>query len=63
MEQFTAQVTFTFEAETIESAGTQLRRLAEAAANAGFDMTDAVVVPGAKPINDSDWTPYGPAEQ
>jgi hypothetical protein len=63
MERFTAEVKFSFEAETIESAGGQLRRLAEAAANAGFDMTDGVVVPGAEPIDNSGWTPYGPAPQ
>lgn len=60
IERFTAGVKFSFEAETIETAGAQLRRLAGAATSVGFDMTDGVVVSGSEPIDNSGWTLYGP---
>ena len=63
MERFTAEVRFSFQAETIETAGAQLRRLSEAATSVGFDMTEAVVVPGTEPGDESDWTPYGDSQQ
>ncbi len=62
MERFTAEVKFSFEADTIETAGAQLRRLTEAATRVGFDMTEAVVVPDTGPVDESGWTSYGPSQ-
>ena len=60
MERFTAEVKFSFDAETIETAGAKLRRLAEAATSVGFDMTQGVVVPATESVDESGWTSYGP---
>lgn len=62
MERFTVEVKFSFETETIETAGAQLRRLSEAATSVGFDMTEAVVVPGSESIDEGGWTSYGPSQ-
>jgi hypothetical protein len=61
METFTATTTFSFMAESVEEAGSHLRRLHEAAASAGFELIRGTVEPAAaRGIDADDSTPYGP---
>lgn len=69
MERLRAEVTFEFEAESLESAGARLKELADAAAGAGFDLVSGRVCgrEGGSAGGDStssaagDWKPYSPA--
>ena len=45
MPKFFADVRVRFEAESLEAAGGALRRLAQAAQSAGFDLLDGKVTP------------------
>ena len=62
MEPFRVVATFAFEAETIEAAGREIRKLSEAAAAAGFSIQSAQVepMPPEKPES-AGGTAYGPA--
>jgi hypothetical protein len=60
---FRAEVLLDFEAESIETAGRELRRLEVAAREVGFAFRTARVEP--QPPEDSDssgWTPYAPLD-
>ena len=68
MERLRAEVTFAFEAESLESAGARLKELADAAADAGFDLLngrvsgheDGSAGGESTPSAAGDWKPYGP---
>ena len=60
---FRAEVMLDFEAESIETAGRELRRLEEAVREVGFAFRTARVEPQLPEDRDpSGWTPYAPLE-
>jgi hypothetical protein len=56
---FRAEVVFRFEAESLEAAGSDLRRLQQAARDAGFESMSARVEPD-EPEERIGGTPYAP---
>jgi hypothetical protein len=61
---FNAEVVFRFEAESIEAAGTELRRLARTAATIGFQLEEGRVEPRSPDAKgDEGWTNYGPFDE
>jgi hypothetical protein len=62
MGRFRAEVVFDFEAETLEGAGAELRRLADAAAEVGFHLRTGRVEPRGCDEDAERGTPYGPEE-
>jgi hypothetical protein len=61
---FKADVVFSFEAESIEAAGAELRRLARAAATIGFELEEGRVEPRPPHAKgDEGWTGYGPLDE
>ena len=64
MASFNAEVVFRFEAESIEAAGAELRRLARAAAAIGFELDAGRVEPRPPDAKgDEGWTGYGPRDE
>lgn len=64
MPRFNADVVFEFEAETVEAAGAELRRLALAARSAGFELKQGRVEPRSMDDDEGDgWTSYGPLDE
>jgi hypothetical protein len=63
MARFVAEVSFRFESQDISTAGAELRRLAEAASEAGFELKHGKVT-GAPPHDEgeSGWTSYAPLD-
>jgi hypothetical protein len=63
MGKFIAEVSFRFESGSLESAGAALRRLGDAASDAGFELVRGKVTPAPpKDEDDSGWTSYAPLE-
>ena len=63
MPRFVADVSFGFESENINTGGADLRRLAEAAARAGFELQRGKVAQAPPDDNDeSGWTSYAPLD-
>jgi hypothetical protein len=63
MPPFTAEVVFRFEAESVEAAGAELRRLAVTARLAGFELEQGRVGARSTGGDDDDrWTNYGPLD-
>lgn len=60
MQGLRAEVTFDFDAESLEAAGSRLRQLADAARDVGFDLVRGEVSERVDGRTDGDWTPYGP---
>jgi predicted TIM-barrel fold metal-dependent hydrolase len=61
---FNAKVVFRFEAESVEAAGRELRRLARAAAAVGFELEQGRVEPRpADPEDGQDCTGYAPLDE
>jgi hypothetical protein len=60
MPRFVAEVEFTFEADSLESVGAELRRLSQAAQDAGFEMRRGKAEPAQADDDDSGPTGYGP---
>lgn len=61
MEDFELQGRFRFRAESLEAAGAEIRRLQEAAEQAGFEMSTGTVVPAPPDDEPEDgWTGYAP---
>lgn len=60
MPRFVAEVEFTFEAESLEAVGAELRRLSQAAGDAGFEMRRGRAVPAPPADDDAGPTGYGP---
>jgi hypothetical protein len=58
---FRAEVVFRFEAESLETAGSDLRRLQQAARDAGFESMSARVEPD-EPEEHTGGTPYTPVD-
>jgi hypothetical protein len=65
MARFIAEVTFRFESESVETAGGELRRLGDAAEQAGFELVRGKVTPAPpdEDQNQSGWTSYAPLDQ
>ena len=62
MPTFSAEVQFRFECESLEEARSSLRKLAQAAESAGFELTQGKVVPAPDtPDELQGWTEYGPS--
>jgi hypothetical protein len=59
MDEFLAEVSFRFKAESVDKAGGAIRRLMQAAEEAGFKLETATVNP-AEPKKSGDGTGYGP---
>jgi hypothetical protein len=57
---FVAEVEFTFESEG-DAVGAALRRLQQAARDAGFDLVRGKAAPAPPEDDGSGWTSYGPA--
>ena len=62
MPPFNAEVVFRFEAESIEAAGAELRRLALAAQSVGFELERGRVEPGSTAEDDDGPTSYSPLD-
>jgi hypothetical protein len=60
MPRFLAEVEFTFEAESLDAVGAELRRLSQAAEAAGFEMRRGQTAPAPPDEDDSGPTGYGP---
>jgi hypothetical protein len=60
MPRFLAEVEFTFEADSVEAVGAELRRLSQAAEAVGFELRRGQAVPAPPEEDDSGWTGYGP---
>jgi hypothetical protein len=60
MPRFVAEVEFTFEADSVEAVGAELRRLSQAAQDAGFEMRRGKAVPAQAEEHDSGSTDYVP---
>lgn len=64
MPPFTAEVVFHFEAESVEAAGAELRRLALAAQRVGFELKQGRVEPRSENADEGDgWTSYAPLDE
>jgi hypothetical protein len=65
MARFIAEVTFRFESESVKTAGAELRRLGDAAEEAGFELVRGKVTPAPRgeDQNHSGWTSYAPLDQ
>jgi hypothetical protein len=64
MPPFTVKAELRFDAESIEAAGAELRRLAVAARSAGFELVEGRVEPSpAAPDEDDAPTSYGPLDE
>ena len=62
LQTFSAEVQFRFECASLEEAGNSLRKLAQAAESAGFELTQGKVVPAPEtPDELQGWTDYGPS--
>jgi hypothetical protein len=60
MLSFNAEVVFRFEAESLEAAGAELRRLALAGRTVGFELKRGRVEPRSTEAEEGDgWTGYG----
>jgi hypothetical protein len=63
MPPFTAEVVFRFEAESVEAAGAELRRLALAARTVGFELEQGRVEARSTGADEDDgWSNYGPLD-
>lgn len=61
---FNAEVVFRFEAESVEAAGAELRRLALAARTVGFELQRGRIEPRSTDAEASDGpTSYGPLDE
>ena len=60
MPRFLAEVEFTFEADSLEAVGAELRRLSKAASDAGFEMRRGKAGPAPPEEDDSGPTGYVP---
>jgi hypothetical protein len=61
MPPFTAEAVFRLEAESVEAAGAELRRLALAARTVGFQLEQGRVEARSTDADEDDgWTNYGP---
>ena len=61
VDKFAAEVEFRFEAASLEEAGSALRRLAEAARGAGFELKRGEIVPAPHPeVDQYGRNGYGP---
>jgi hypothetical protein len=61
---FNAEVVFRFEAESVEAAGAELRRLALAAATIGFELQEGRVEPRSPDAKEGEgWTGYAPLDE
>jgi len=58
--RFAAEVEFTFEADSFEAVGAELRRLSQVAQKAGFDMRRGTIIPTPPDDDDSGPTQYVP---
>jgi hypothetical protein len=64
MPAFNAEVVFRFEAESIEAAGAELRRLAQAAQTVGFELRQGRVESRSEDADEGDGPPsYGPLDE
>jgi hypothetical protein len=64
MPPFNAEAVFRFEAESVEAAGAELRRLAEAARTVGFELERGRVEPRRAGAEEADRpTSYGPPDE
>jgi hypothetical protein len=64
MPKFSVEGVFSFEAESIEAAGAELRRLAVAARTVGFELDSGLVEPRPADADQEDGpTPYGPLDE
>jgi hypothetical protein len=65
MARLIAEVTFLFESESVETAGAELRRLGDAAEEAGFELVRGKVTPAPadEDQNQRGWTSYAPLDQ
>jgi len=64
MPSFNAEVVFRFEAESVEAAGAELKRLALAARTVGFELRRGRVEPRSTKAEEGDgWTGYGPLDE
>lgn len=59
MPRFIAEVSFRFEAESLETAGAEISRLQQAAMAVGFELKRGRVT-NAPPQDKGGWTSYGP---
>jgi hypothetical protein len=57
MPRFIAEVSFRFEAESLETAGAEIRRLQQVAVAAGFELERGRVT-DAPPDDEGGWTSY-----
>lgn len=63
MPPFNARAEFRFEAESIEAAGAELRRLAVAARSAGFELVEGRVEASPPDEEDGSPTSYRPLDE
>jgi hypothetical protein len=61
--EFNAEVVFRFEAESVEAAGAEFRRLASAAATIGFELQQGRVEPTPPDAKDDGPTSYAPIDE
>jgi hypothetical protein len=58
MARLHANVSFRFESESVEAAGADLRRLADAAERTGFELIRGKVTPAPPDDENEGWTSY-----
>jgi hypothetical protein len=62
MVQLRADVEFRFVSESLEAAGTDIRRLLKAAADVGFDLKQVKVAPAPPDDEEGEWMGYAPLD-